>query len=138
MEQTPSVSAGPRTPLTHAGAAPQTHNPFDWKKRQWATPRGHRTPEERGGESQGASWRKSGTSLKSMGGKAGVHRHKKKLKQLSVEGGNEAERPEGTQQGLGVPEEGGATRRDIPDRPRKVGTGQRPLERQEEAWKRGD
>lgn len=52
MEQTPSVSVGLRTPrptqvLPHKCASPRD------RKTQWATPRGHRTPEERGGESQG-------------------------------------------------------------------------------------
>lgn len=55
------------------------------------------------GSPRGASWRKSRTSLKSTGGEAGAHRRKRKLKQPGVEGGNEAERPEGTQQGLDVP-----------------------------------
>lgn len=89
---------------------PHKHtSPLDRKKRQWATPRGHRTPEERGGESQGASWRKSRTSLKSMGGEAGVHRHKRKLKQLSVEGGNEETR----QRGLRGPNRGLVSQRRV-------------------------
>lgn len=57
---------------------------------------------------------------------------KRKLKQLSVEGGDKAER---LHQG---PDEGGATCRDILDRLRRVGMGQRPLEQHEEAWKGGD
>ena len=129
MEQTPGVSAGPRTPRLTQGLPHRCKSPLNRKKRQWTTPRGPRTPGE--GNARGASWRKSRTRLKSRRGKDGAHTRKRELKQLSVEG-DKAER---LHRG---PEEGGATCRDIPDRLRRVGTGQRPLEHHEEAWKGGD
>lgn len=101
MEQTPSVSAGLRTPDPRRGCPTnaQAHSTG-----RGSGPHPGATGLQRGeGSPRGASWRKSRTSLKSTGSEAGAHRSKRKLKQPGVEGGNEAERPEGTQQGLDVP-----------------------------------
>ena len=46
MEQTPGVSAGPRTPRLTQGLPHRCKSPLNRKKRQWTTPRGPRTPGE--------------------------------------------------------------------------------------------
>lgn len=84
MEQTPSVSAGLTYP-DHAGAAPQMRKPTQQEEAVGHTqgPQGSRE----GGESKGASWRKSRTSLKSTGKRSWSTQGKRKLKQPGVEGG---------------------------------------------------